>query len=256
MSRIPMGKVLLRNVIRHTDAHNKIQEESEMWKLRDMERQAVGDQVVLHRRKSTQNHRGKMHCDRFLEDTPASTQNRGDEREARHWTRKLYDFEASNPNSEKECSDGENLQLRKKRCKTDSRGERHKHSKKSSHKKKKKKEKKKRKAEEQEEEEGGRSGRSSSSERSNGKRHRRQRKSGKSKHKRKKKERAKGRKEESSSQNSDSDDEKERRVRRPRKRHRKAGSDSESHAQEEPHRKKRKDWKATNEENSEESSED
>ncbi|KAI1893488.1 hypothetical protein AGOR_G00124240 [Albula goreensis] len=76
MSRIPMGKVLLRNVIRHTDAHNKIQEESEMWKLRDMERQAVGDQVVLHRRKSTQNHRGKMHCDRFLEDTPASTQNR------------------------------------------------------------------------------------------------------------------------------------------------------------------------------------
>ncbi|XP_078538427.1 uncharacterized protein NKAPD1 [Lissotriton helveticus] len=39
MSRIPLGKVLLRNVIRHTDAHNKIQEESEMWKIRELEKQ-------------------------------------------------------------------------------------------------------------------------------------------------------------------------------------------------------------------------
>ncbi|XP_069081082.1 uncharacterized protein NKAPD1 isoform X1 [Pleurodeles waltl] len=38
MSRIPLGKVLLRNVIRHTDAHNKIQEESEMWKIRELEK--------------------------------------------------------------------------------------------------------------------------------------------------------------------------------------------------------------------------
>uniref|UniRef100_A0A8C7TM42 Uncharacterized protein n=1 Tax=Oncorhynchus mykiss TaxID=8022 RepID=A0A8C7TM42_ONCMY len=38
MSRVPVGKVLLRNVICHTDAHNKIQEESEMWKLRGMEK--------------------------------------------------------------------------------------------------------------------------------------------------------------------------------------------------------------------------
>uniref|UniRef100_A0A2K5IZ86 NKAP domain containing 1 n=1 Tax=Colobus angolensis palliatus TaxID=336983 RepID=A0A2K5IZ86_COLAP len=39
MSRIPLGKVLLRNVIRHTDAHNKIQEESDMWKIRELEKQ-------------------------------------------------------------------------------------------------------------------------------------------------------------------------------------------------------------------------
>nr|XP_033774471.1 uncharacterized protein NKAPD1 isoform X1 [Geotrypetes seraphini]XP_033774472.1 uncharacterized protein NKAPD1 isoform X1 [Geotrypetes seraphini]XP_033774473.1 uncharacterized protein NKAPD1 isoform X1 [Geotrypetes seraphini] len=39
MSRVPLGKVLLRNVIRHTDAHNKIQEESEMWKIRELEKQ-------------------------------------------------------------------------------------------------------------------------------------------------------------------------------------------------------------------------
>ncbi|XP_077313035.1 uncharacterized protein NKAPD1 isoform X2 [Lithobates pipiens] len=38
MSRVPLGKVLLRNVIRHTDAHNKIQEETEMWKIREMEK--------------------------------------------------------------------------------------------------------------------------------------------------------------------------------------------------------------------------
>ncbi|XP_075695900.1 uncharacterized protein NKAPD1 [Rhinoderma darwinii] len=39
MSRVPLGKVLLRNVIRHTDAHNKIQEETEMWKIRELEKQ-------------------------------------------------------------------------------------------------------------------------------------------------------------------------------------------------------------------------
>nr|XP_060643386.1 uncharacterized protein NKAPD1-like [Anolis sagrei ordinatus] len=40
MSHVPLGKVLLRNVIRHTGAHNKIQEESEMWKIREMEKQS------------------------------------------------------------------------------------------------------------------------------------------------------------------------------------------------------------------------
>ncbi|KAF3818013.1 hypothetical protein GH733_014885 [Mirounga leonina] len=39
MSRVPLGKVLLRNVIRQTDAHNKIQEESDMWKIRELEKQ-------------------------------------------------------------------------------------------------------------------------------------------------------------------------------------------------------------------------
>ncbi|XP_048369178.1 uncharacterized protein NKAPD1 isoform X2 [Sphaerodactylus townsendi] len=51
MSRVPLGKVLLRNVIRHTDAHNKIQEESEMWKIREMEKQT--EEVYQGKRKSS-----------------------------------------------------------------------------------------------------------------------------------------------------------------------------------------------------------
>ncbi|XP_033852287.3 uncharacterized protein NKAPD1-like isoform X3 [Acipenser ruthenus] len=50
MSRVPVGKVLLRNVIRHTDAHNKIQEESEMWKMREMEKQTP---VIQQKRQPT-----------------------------------------------------------------------------------------------------------------------------------------------------------------------------------------------------------
>uniref|UniRef100_A0A8C5MVB9 Uncharacterized protein n=1 Tax=Leptobrachium leishanense TaxID=445787 RepID=A0A8C5MVB9_9ANUR len=52
MSRVPLGKVLLRNVIRHTDAHNKIQEESEMWKIREMEKHIGDDYGAKRRRKS------------------------------------------------------------------------------------------------------------------------------------------------------------------------------------------------------------
>ncbi|KAM8927421.1 uncharacterized protein NKAPD1 isoform 2-T2 [Pelodytes ibericus] len=52
MSRVPLGKVLLRNVIRHTDAHNKIQEESEMWKIREMEKQAPEIHGMKRRRTS------------------------------------------------------------------------------------------------------------------------------------------------------------------------------------------------------------
>ncbi|XP_036393141.1 uncharacterized protein NKAPD1 [Megalops cyprinoides] len=259
MSREPMGKVLLRNVIRHTDAHNKIQEESEMWKLRDMERQAPA-QTAFHKRTPAHMHRGHMHCDRFLEETSVSARDRTDEREARYWTRKLYEFEASDPDrwghsgfkelypeefeldSEKEGSDGENH--RRKKGKAGLEADRHKRSKKSSRKKKKKKkEKKKRKAEEAAEERSGSEGDSD--------RRRRRKKSGKSKHRRKKRERERGRKVESSSEDSDS-------AGRdlPRKRHRKPERDGEAQDQAEPHRKKRKNWKATNEENSEESSED
>ncbi|XP_043937099.1 uncharacterized protein NKAPD1 isoform X2 [Protopterus annectens] len=45
MSRVPLGKVLLRNVIRHTDAHNKIQEETEMWKMREIEKQSMTESL-------------------------------------------------------------------------------------------------------------------------------------------------------------------------------------------------------------------
>lgn len=48
-----------------------------------------------------------MHCDRYLDDSGGSTRDQldeqrndtseKDEREARYWTRKLYEFEASDP---------------------------------------------------------------------------------------------------------------------------------------------------------------
>ncbi|KAJ8280628.1 hypothetical protein GJAV_G00057060 [Gymnothorax javanicus] len=264
MSQIPMGKVLIRNIIRHTDAHNKILEESEMWKQRDLEKQAYSGQVMSHKRKPANMYRGHMHCDRILDETPVSARDRVEDREARYLTRKLYEFEASDPNrwghsgfkelypedfESEESSDGENLRLRRKRGKASLGSERHKHSKKSSHKKKKKKEKKKRKEQEEKEEEGRGS---SSSERSESERRKQRRKSGKSKHKsRRKKEREREREEESGSEGGG-----DRRQHRQRKRRRKPASEDECRAQDEPLRKRRKDWKVANEENSEESSED
>ncbi|XP_064840991.1 uncharacterized protein NKAPD1-like [Oncorhynchus masou masou] len=102
MSRVPMGKVLLRNVIRHTDAHNKIQEESEMWKLRGMEKGPFTSHRWMPQALNTS--RSHMHCDR-LEDGSVDRLGdrlRGrehgssqDKRKARDWTKKLYDFEAN-----------------------------------------------------------------------------------------------------------------------------------------------------------------
>ncbi|XP_028823760.1 uncharacterized protein NKAPD1 [Denticeps clupeoides] len=157
MSGVPMGKVLLRNVIRHTDAHNKIQEESEMWKLRDMEKQASDPKWTSSR--------GHMHCDRYINPAPRRGRHEEkrclsdrEERDARYWTRKLYDFESNDPDrwghsgfkelypeefktdSEGEANGDENLQQKKKKLSLDS--ERGKRSKKPK-KKKKKKEKKK-----------------------------------------------------------------------------------------------------------------
>ncbi|XP_076832209.1 uncharacterized protein NKAPD1 isoform X2 [Brachyhypopomus gauderio] len=96
MSKVPLGKVLLRNIIRHTDAHNKIQEESEMWRQRDMELQAPPASASSHRWTSTGPcARGNMHCDRyFLEGSTQDRLGERDEREACYWTRKLYEFEA------------------------------------------------------------------------------------------------------------------------------------------------------------------
>ncbi|KAG5836873.1 hypothetical protein ANANG_G00233310 [Anguilla anguilla] len=206
MSQIPMGKVLFRNLLRHTGAHNKILEESEMWKQRDMEKHSSDDQVMLHGRKPAHMYRGHMHCDRFLEETSASgDRDREDDREARFLTRKIYEIKASDPNrwghsgfkelypeefesgGEKEGSNGENLQLRKRRRAS-------------------------------------LGARDTSTPRSPPARRRRKRR---------------------------------------RRRGRKAGSENSGRARRaapspntEPHKKKRKDWKAANEENSEESSED
>ncbi|KAK1140642.1 hypothetical protein AOXY_G37319 [Acipenser oxyrinchus oxyrinchus] len=106
MSRVPVGKVLLRNVIRHTDAHNKIQEESEMWKMREMEKQTPVIQQKWQPTKPAPDFgRCKMRSDRSPEEThserrgaPAGHTSEQDRREAKHWTKKLYDFEASDPN--------------------------------------------------------------------------------------------------------------------------------------------------------------
>ncbi|XP_072449338.1 uncharacterized protein NKAPD1 isoform X2 [Chiloscyllium punctatum] len=110
MARIPMGKVLLRNVIRHTDAHNKIQEESEMWKIREKEKQTHEMRLFQRRKKSSEGLPGnRMRCDGYDEEDeekdrkanaaarkPLTTPQ--DERETRYWTKKLYEFEASDPN--------------------------------------------------------------------------------------------------------------------------------------------------------------
>ncbi|XP_057695197.1 NKAP domain containing 1 [Corythoichthys intestinalis] len=91
MSKQTVGKTLLRNVIRHTDAHNKIQEESEMWKLRGWEVQMSNHSHVS----ATRTIRGQMHCDRLPYESRVSSEH--DDREARYWTKKLYEFEDNDP---------------------------------------------------------------------------------------------------------------------------------------------------------------
>ncbi|KAL8173560.1 UNVERIFIED_CONTAM: hypothetical protein K2H54_007930 [Gekko kuhli] len=108
MSRVPLGKVLLRNVIRHTDAHNKIQEESEMWKIREMEKQT--EEVYRGKQKSllSNSSSSRMRSDGFDEDSqhhdwkvrnfaPVSVTTEDDLRHARYWNKKLYECEASMP---------------------------------------------------------------------------------------------------------------------------------------------------------------
>ncbi|XP_073674315.1 uncharacterized protein NKAPD1 isoform X1 [Garra rufa] len=253
MSKVSMGKVLLRNVIRHTDAHNKIQEESEMWKLRNLERHASSTHIPKHR--------GRMHCDRDLEDSEGSMRDRlgdrrdemseRDEKEARYWTRKLYEFEANDPDrwghsgfkelypdefnsdGEKDCSASKH---RRKKHKSKLGADIEKSSKKSSKKKKKKKEKKKRKTA------------ASDSETCSGAedafRRKQRRKGGKSK-RRKKEHKNKDRTDDSNTEDSHSDTR--------RRTHRKRDY-PETDTLNEPQRKKRKNWKVANEERSEESS--
>ncbi|XP_023835590.1 uncharacterized protein NKAPD1 isoform X1 [Salvelinus sp. IW2-2015] len=249
MSRVPMGKVLLRNVIRHTDAHNKIQEESEMWKLRWMEKGPSTSHKPMP--PSSNPSRSHMHCDRVEDGSVDRLGDRlrrrehssgQDEREARYWTKELYDFEANDPDRwghsgfkelypeefksdwERDRGDDQNGHCRKKNTKSRLKTAKSKHLKKSSKKKKKKKKKK-------EEKRTGESDGESSSDSVKQKR-----KSSKSKHKRKKSERE----EESSSE------ERGRRRKRQMDSHRDSGP--ESH-------KKRKNWKA-GEDKSEDSSED
>ncbi|XP_058268867.1 NKAP domain containing 1 [Hemibagrus wyckioides] len=253
MAKVPVGKVLLRNVIRHTDAHNKIQEESEMWKLRDMELQT-------RESKQSWNTRSSMHCDRHLKESEGSARGRlgeraclseRDEREARYWTRKLYEFEASDPDrwghsgfkelypEEFQQSDRETDAKHRRNGKDKLSTEKQKKTKKSSKRKKKKKKKKQRT-------EGSDSESDSSA--TDGAKRKPKRKSGKSKHRRKKAHKHKTTEQDSSTVDSESDRGRERTHGKRRQ--------TVTDTQTEPERKKRKNWKAANEEKSEDSSDE
>uniref|UniRef100_A0A8D0H0I9 NKAP domain containing 1 n=1 Tax=Sphenodon punctatus TaxID=8508 RepID=A0A8D0H0I9_SPHPU len=108
MSRVPLGKVLLRNVIRHTDAHNKIQEESEMWKIRELEKQTQEIYSGRQRRVLSDCSSSRMRCDGFDDDSQRadwkaknidsiSMTMEDDLLRARYWNKKLYDCEANMP---------------------------------------------------------------------------------------------------------------------------------------------------------------
>ncbi|XP_013883413.1 uncharacterized protein NKAPD1 [Austrofundulus limnaeus] len=261
MSKQPMGKTLLRNVIRHTDAHNKIQEEMEMWKMRDWE-------VQMSRHKhfpDTDSVRGQMHCDRV----PDLSRNRSrvsehDDREARYWTRKLYEFEASDPDRwghsgfkelypEEFESDNEKSRAAKKtgghkmkKSKSDTEACLLKRSKKSSRKKKKKKKKKsgneKRKKDESS------SSDVSADDRNDTKDKQKKKTRTKSRHKNKK---TRERNEDSSSEDSSSEEKDKRRTKSCRKRKQESLKDSDLELGSK--KKRRKNWKAAGEESSDNS---
>ncbi|KAF4008878.1 hypothetical protein G4228_000091 [Cervus hanglu yarkandensis] len=105
MSRVPLGKVLLRNVIRHTDAHNKIQEESDMWKIRELEKQ-MDDAYRGTKRKMLPGSSSRMRSDGFDEESQRDYWRPKNEicgalddgfLKAKSWNKKLYDYEANMP---------------------------------------------------------------------------------------------------------------------------------------------------------------
>lgn len=105
MSRVPLGKVLLRNVIRHTDAHNKIQEESDMWKIRELEKQ-MEDAYRGTKRKMLPSSSSRMRSDGFDDETQRDYWRPKNDisgalednfLKAKSWNKKLYDYEANMP---------------------------------------------------------------------------------------------------------------------------------------------------------------
>ncbi|XP_060929310.1 NKAP domain containing 1 [Limanda limanda] len=261
MSFQPLGKTLLRNVIRHTDAHNKIQEESEMWKMRGWQVQRPdpkqsSDTVCV---------RGQMHCDRGADQTGDLRRSRErvsehDDREARYWTRKLYEFEAKDPDRwghsgfkelypEEFKRDRSTKKHKRKKSKSDTEGSLSRHSKKSSRKTKKKKKKK-------DDDSGPKKVKCSSSGDSSGdsssNKDKQARKRSKSRHKDKKSAKSRGKDDDSSSGGSD-DGERKRRTHSRKKRKQDFHKDSESGLN---LTKKRKNWKAAGEGSSADSSAD
>ncbi|XP_027555105.1 uncharacterized protein NKAPD1 isoform X1 [Neopelma chrysocephalum] len=107
MSRVPVGKVLLRNVIRHTGAHNKLQEETEMWKIREWEKQTEETYWKRQSRMLSDTSSSRMRSDGFDEEGHRAewkTRNpqfldlvEDDLLRARSWNKKLYECEANMP---------------------------------------------------------------------------------------------------------------------------------------------------------------
>uniref|UniRef100_A0AAQ4NXC7 NKAP domain containing 1 n=1 Tax=Gasterosteus aculeatus aculeatus TaxID=481459 RepID=A0AAQ4NXC7_GASAC len=228
MAKQPLGKTLLRNVIRHTDAHNKIQEEIEMWKTRDWQVHSSHNKHMP----DTKSVRGQMHCDRTSDQPRYLSQSRNrvsehDDREARYWSRKLYEFEAGDPDSgfkelypeefesdsEKTSSTRKVRRHKMKKSKSDREASLSKRSKKSSRKKKKKK-----KDEEEKRKKDKCSSSDSSSTDSSATKDRQQRKKTKSRHKNKKTGKKQRRDEDSSSSDGDGKEERERGNQRRKKR--------------------------------------
>ncbi|XP_012737484.2 uncharacterized protein NKAPD1 isoform X1 [Fundulus heteroclitus] len=286
MSKQPLGKTLLRNVIRHTDAHNKIQEETEMWKMRDWEIQTSdhkhlpnanimrtfciktdkfsSDSAPLTRGALQGGH---MHCDRVPDQSRNLSSGRErvsehDDREARYWTRKLYEFEAGDPDrwghsgfkelypEEFDSDSDKSFTLKKtgrrkmKRSKSDTEECLSKRSKKSSLKKKKKKKNKdgKKKKEKSSSNDSG------TDDKSDTKDKHRKKKRAKGRHKTKKSVKARRREEDSSSGDGNSDGIKGRRTKSRKKRKQDSLKDSDSEL--ESNKKRRKNWRAAGEESS------
>ncbi|XP_014890613.1 uncharacterized protein NKAPD1 isoform X1 [Poecilia latipinna] len=258
MAKQPLGKTLLRNVIRHTDAHNKIQEEMEMWKMRDWEIQASDHKHLPN----ADIMRGGMHCDR-VSDHPRNMSagreraSEHDDREARYWTRRLYEFEAGDPDRwghsgfkelypEEFDTDSDksvtikNRRHKMKKSKSDTEACLSKRSKKSSRRKK----KKKKKADSS-------SDNSDTDDRSDTKDKQRKKKRGKGRHKNKKSVKTQRRDEDSSSEESNSGGKKERQTNSRKKRKRDSLKDSDSEL--DSKKKRRKNWKEAGEENSNDS---
>ncbi|XP_069568497.1 uncharacterized protein NKAPD1 [Brachyistius frenatus] len=268
MSKQPMGKTtLLRNVIRHTDAHNKIQEETEMWKMRDWEVQTSHHKHFP----DTECVRRHMHCDRVPDQFREESRSRvseHDDRDARCWTRKHYEFESKDPDRwghsgfkelypEEFESDGEKTRATKKigrhkmkKSKFDTEACLLKRSKKSSRKKKKKKKKDEEEKHKKAESSSSDSSSDDSSSDDSSATKDKQRKSTKSPHKTKKMAKSRGGGEDSISGDSNDEVKRERRTRSHKKRKRDSRKDSDSK------KKRRKNWKAAGEKRSDDSSAD
>lgn len=269
MSKQPLGKTLLRNVIRHTDAHNKIQEEMEMWKMRNWEVHRAHKHLS-----DTKSLRGQMHCDRVPDQPRDLSRSRErvsqhDDREARYWSRKLYEFEAGDPDrwghsgfkelypEEFESDSERNSGTKKigrhkmKKSKSDTEASLSKRSKKSSRKKKKKK---KKKEEEEKRKKAECSSSDSSSDDSSATKDKQRRKRTKSRHKNKKIAKSRGRDEDSSSGDSDDEGERERRTQKRKKRKQDSHKDCDSGP--DSKKRSRKNWKAAGEGGSDDSSRD